>query len=116
MSKYGLLHSVAVYEVGNTKDLVDALCYLSDLDCDFNGENGVDYICEDAKENGFKSNQSYYSSIVLRELNNGLDECVVIEKFLKAWLDHDNYYAEWKHDVVIKGNIAIISLAALTYC
>ena len=112
MSSYGLMHKTVSYKIGNRKDLLEALRCLSDGDCDFNGENGLDYVCEDAKAGRFNSNQDYYLSIA-EEIS---DEEDAINTFLDGWLKHDNYYDEWNVEFETAGKTKFISLAALTYC
>ena len=59
-------------KVGNRESLLDALRSLSDFDCDFNGENGDDYLWEEA--NGFESNMDYLINKV-RDIKDD-EDCV----------------------------------------
>ena len=64
MSRPTLEH--AYYVTPNTKeDAAELLLHLADCDCDFNGENGAEYLWEDAE--GFESNAKYCLSIAEQE-------------------------------------------------
>lgn len=141
MSDFGLMHTSASYKLGDKESLLSALECLSDNDCDFNGENGLEYLktevinangydtYEDMMEalepNGdddweeptlkFESNVAYY--INKAKENDGDDE-TVIRDFLSSWLDYDNYYDEWDVQIIEDpdSKIGFISVAMLTYC
>ena len=49
-------------KAGNRNSLLSALTSLSDFDCDFNGENGMDYLWDEVWEaNGFESQEDFES-------------------------------------------------------
>ena len=82
---------------GKTRDdLLDALRELANVDADFNGENGVDYIWKEAKQAGDENNMEH----VIRMVRNFQNDEDVIERFVQMWMDNDNYYKEHTVDVV----------------
>lgn len=107
--EYSLYSSLVKVEAKNRESLLDALAELSDFDCDFNGENGVDYLWKDAEEKGFESNLDYLLDKVKNIENDA--ECVV--RFIGEWMDTDNYYHEYGLNYLTddEGNIIAISLA-----
>ena len=96
-------------EVDNRESLLDALRSLSDFDCDFNGENGLDYLWEDAK--GYDSNMDY----LINEVKDIKDDEECVNTFFEEWLDHDKYYDEWNVSVITdeRKRVKAISLAAI---
>ncbi len=97
-------------KVGNRESLLDALRSLSDFDCDFNGENGDDYLWEEA--NGFESNMDYLINKV-REIKDD-EDCV--NSFFEEWMDNDrNYYEKWNVSVLkdTKKRVKVISFSAI---
>mgnify|MGYP000723060584 FL=1 len=100
-------------KVGNRESLLNALRSLSDFDCDFNGENGDDYLWEEA--NGFESNMDYLINKV-REIKDD-EDCV--NSFFEEWMDNDrNYYEEWNVSVLkdTKKRVKAISFSAICSC
>lgn len=96
-------------EVDNRESLLDALRSLSDFDCDFNGENGNDYLWEDAKS--YDSNMDY----LINEVKDIRDDEECVNTFFEKWLNHDKYYGEWSVSVITdeKKKVKAISLAAI---
>ena len=108
---YNLYSNLVEVEKGNREDLLQALASLGDFDCDFNGENGIEYAWEETLKNGFESNLEY----LLNEVKNIDNDIDCVEKFISMWMDEDNYYYE--HDLNCladnDGNVYAISLAAM---
>lgn len=79
-------------------DLFGALKALSDIDNDFNGNNGDEYLSAEAKEAGYENNQEYLLNKVREESRSGEYESVddIVQAFCKAWLDGDSHYEEWE--------------------
>lgn len=97
------------YDVmNNTKESVgNTLMYLASQDLDFSGENGEDYLWEDAKLGGFESNAKYALSIAEKE--NTIQD--MIEKFIWLWMGRDSYYQDYDLGIIIKDDNVFISLA-----
>lgn len=114
MSKEYTLYSILVeVEAANREDLLKALASMSDFDCDFNGENGIDYTWEEALNKGFESNLEYLLDKV-KDIKNDV-ECV--EAFVDEWMEtDDDYYHDYKLNYLTdsNGNVFVISLSVVT--
>lgn len=90
----------------------DALMSISETDLDFIGENGVEYLWEDATE--FESNREYVFNEIRNMENMTLTRA--IETFFYMWLRYDNFYQEYDYDIAKdeNENIVAISLAFIT--
>ena len=132
MSRNMELRSILVeVEPDNRKDLLDALCSLSDCDCDFNGENGLEYLWGEVWEaNGYKdyddfadkhpdveekvelkyeSNMDYLCDKV-KDIESD-ESC--INEFIENWISRDGYYGEYELNWLTNndGKIIVLSLA-----
>ena len=107
MRRYKLEH---YYEVmPNDKDEVAAnLMDLANCDCDFNGENGTEYLWEDAE--GFESNAEYCLSIAEKEPTPR----AMIEKFISLWMGKDGYYEDYDLGILVQDDKLFMSLAYVT--
>lgn len=128
---------------GKTReDLLKALATLGELDADFCGDNGIEYLWTSVWEaNGFESQEDYeekeemldsddddYEEIVLKYESNVewvLDELKaketdtdkeIIEEFVSYWIDGDSYYKDHILDVVYdeNGKAECIALATMS--
>ena len=107
MSRYNLEHYYEV--VAYDKDEVEScLLSLADCDNDFNGENGPEYLWEEAE--GFESNAEYCMSVAKKEENIRN----MIEKFISMWMGRDYYYEEYDLGVLVQNHMVFISLAYTT--
>lgn len=82
---------------GNTKQekidsVVDAMCSFADIDCDFNGENGVGYLWENIKAENYTSNLEYTAD-VCRKADSPKE---ALFKFADMWFGRDAYYTDYK--------------------
>lgn len=108
MSRYSLGHYYEV--VAYDRDEVETcLMSMADHDCDFNGENGPEYLWDAAE--GFESNAEYCMSVAKDEPTIK----AMIEKFVAMWMGNDNYYEEYELGIVVENHIVFISLAFITY-
>ena len=93
----------------NTKEAVSQMLMdLSNLDWDFNGENGEEYLWFDAE--GFDSNAEYTLSVA--ELEDTPSD--MIRTFIEMWMDADSYYLNYKIGIVIQDDSLFFALAYLT--
>lgn len=102
------------YEVmaNNKKEVAEYLMDLAECDCDFNGENGLEYLWEEAE--GFESNVEYCLAVV-----TNIEEVTpkeMIEKFISLWMDRDSYYYEYDLGIVEEGDKLFVSLAYVSGC
>lgn len=107
MSRYNLEHYYEVVE--NTKeDTFVCLMHLALCDNDFNGENGLEYLWDEAE--GFESNLDYCWSIAEQEKTPR----EMVEKFISLWMGRDYYYEDYDLGILVRDNNLFISLAYTT--
>jgi hypothetical protein len=107
MSRYALEHYYEVTQ--NTKEDVSVcLMDLALCDNDFNGENGLEYLWEEAE--GFESNAEYCLSIAEKEPTPR----EMVEKFISMWMGRDYYYENYDIGVLVRDDRLFISLAYTT--
>lgn len=99
----------------NAKDresLLDALRSLGDFDCDFNGENGIEYLWEEIDEDKFDSSMDY----LLNEVKDIPDDEKCVRFFIETWMKHDSYYKEYELDFIKneEGDVIAIAFATTT--
>ena len=107
MYTYSLEH---YYDIINydKKAVKDYLLGIADYDCDFNGDNGDEYLWEEAE--GFESNAEYCLSIAEQESTlRGM-----IEKFLSLWVGKDPYYESYDVGILAENGKLFVSLAFIT--
>lgn len=107
MSQYTLNHCYEVVPY-DKNEVESCLLSLADCDCDFNGENGPEYLWEEAE--GFESNAKYCISVIKNEANISK----MIEKFISMWMGRDSYYHEYDLGVLVQNHMVFISLAYTT--
>ena len=140
---YSLYTNLVKVKVGNRKSLLDALAELSAFDCDFIGENGVEYLWEEVwEENGFQSYDDFelqteepdsdddefeefeeiklkYESnldYLLDQVKDIEDDRECVETFIETWMDNDrNYYDEHEVNYLTdtKNRVTAISFAVI---
>ena len=125
----GLFVKLESVKAGNRNSLLSALTSLSDFDCDFNGENGINYLWDEVWEaNGFDSQEDFESQDeetelkyesnldwLLDEVKEIEDDTDCIETFFRTWMEHDrNYYDEYETNYIRNknGKVVAVSFAA----
>ena len=97
---------------GKTReDLLVALSELGEIDADFTGENGIDYLWECVDKDKYESNREYLLDILKdKEIDKEL-----IEEYVSKWIDNDGYYKDHILDVVYddNGKAECIALATM---
>ena len=98
------------YEVisNDKNEVAECLLSLADCDCDFNGENGLEYLWDEAE--GFESNAEYCLSMAMNETTPR----EMIEKFISMWMGNDSYYYEYDLGVLVQDDKLFMSLAYTT--
>lgn len=104
-----LTHYYEVME-NNKEEVARNLVILSDGDCDFNGENGLEHLWEEAE--GFESNQEYCLSIAEKEPTPR----EMAEKFISLWMGKDSYYYDYDLGILVQDNKLFMSLAYVIGC
>ena len=98
------LITVNVEEENKKEDIVDC-------DLDFNGENGPEYLWEDAE--GFESNRDYLIDYISKY--DGAE--TMIKTFMDIWMEKDaHYYIRNEYEVIKNkaGKIVAICFAYMT--
>lgn len=125
----GLFVKLESVKAGNRNSLLSALTSLSDFDCDFNGENGIDYLWDEVWEaNGFENQEDFESQDeetelkyesnldwLLDEVKEIEDDADCVETFFRTWMEHDkNYYDEYETNYIRNknGKVVAVSFAA----
>lgn len=109
---YSLVTRLEKVEAGNREDLLTALANISDFDCDFNGENGIDYAWDETLEEGFESNLEY----LLNEVKDIEDDEECINAFIDEWIRNDNYYDEYEVNCLTDSNGRVTVISFVTMC
>ena len=86
---------------GKTRgDLLVALSELGEIDADFCGDNGIEYLWKRVDENKYESNMEYLLDI----LKDKETDKELIEEYVSKWISNDNYYKDHILDVVYDEN------------
>lgn len=75
------------------ESIINALNEIASIDYDFNGENGEEYLWEEAK--GYESNMDYVSKTV-----DGYTPQALVYNYLNLWLGRDNCYSSYDYQVL----------------
>lgn len=88
--------------INKTKeDVVNYLKNIADeYDDDFNGDNGEDYLWDEAKWKGYSNNADYCINEVMEQFEKDNDLVKSIKNFFKLWLCSDDYYDSYKISVI----------------
>lgn len=97
-----------VVSKNNRDDVKDALMELAMCDADFCGDNGDEYLWEEA--NGFECNAEYVLSLVSEE--STISE--MITNFVSRWMGSDGYYEEYDVEIKELDDVIAISVAFTT--
>lgn len=98
---------------GKTReDLLVALASLGEMDADFCGDNGIEYLWDGVDSTKYESNMEY----LLDVLKDKETDKELIEEYVSSWIGGDNYYKEHILDVVYddNGNAECIALATMS--
>lgn len=94
-------------------------CVLGDLrdfaniDNDFNGVNGKDFLWDKARDAGFETNVDY----VISEVGKIDDLEEAVKMFFDLWMQNDYYYESYSVGVIKKaGTIIALSIVVVTSC
>ena len=101
-----MFHRLSIIE--NTKEMVkDTLFEFASYDNDFNGQNGPEYLWEQASAAGFKTNRDYVWSIASEKKDNK----DIIETFISIWMNSACYYEDFSIEVMVINEFLFVSLA-----
>ena len=128
-----LYTSLEKVKVGDRENLLQTLSSMGDFDCDFNGENGLDYLWDEVwDDNGYEDREDFElqqektkEEIELRYENNLEwlldkikdieDDRDCIETFFDIWMEHDRYYEDYEVRYLCnnKGQVNTISFVTI---
>ena len=126
--------SLASVEPGNRDSLLQALIDISDGDCDFNGENGLEYLWDEVWEaNGYKDYDDFadkhpdveeevelkYESnmdYLLEKVKDIKNDYHCIEAYIEGWMGNDGYYGEYEWNWLKNDDGKIIALSIAYMC
>ena len=96
------------FEIDSPEDIVGALIDLAEIDADFNGENGEEYLWDRAKNAGYETNAEYLANLVVSK-DNDFESCV--KTYVDEWIGKDFYYQEYEVETLKDKNNYIVALA-----
>ena len=106
---YSFLEEV---KIGSRDDLLSKLEKNGNIDCDFNGENGDEYLWGEFDSSKYKSNLEY----MLAKVKNIEDDTEAINTFFNVWMDRENnYYNKYREKVLTndEGQVYAFSFMAI---
>lgn len=91
-------NTLMVEEIKNKDDLKKMLVWMGNVDSDFNGENGSEYLWDEARIKEYQSNAEYLADMVVDNYDRDtFDEEFIVDcagKFAEEWANRDHYYTE----------------------
>ena len=106
-----MLTLIHIDDTRNLDELKNALIEMGNFDADMNGKNGPEYLWDDAKRKGYKSNNAYLASKVLVQPYSSPEE--LFTKFAEEFYDKnsDYYSCEWEIEFLKDGNSLTVAYA-----
>lgn len=101
------------FQIDNVESVVRNICELGNDDCDFNGENGSEYLWEGA--DGFESNKEYTIDYLIKKYKN--TKCIeedisnIVSDFLDMWLGNDSYYNDYTFEITETSLETVVAIA-----
>ena len=87
---------------GKTReDLLVALVSLGEIDADFNGDNGIEYLWDNVDSTKYESNMKY----LLDTLKDKETDKELIEEYVSSWIGRDSYYKEHILELLLNESI-----------
>lgn len=98
---------------GTREGVLGDLRDFANIDLDFNGENGKDYLWDKARDAGFETNVDY----VISEVGKIDDLEEAIKVFFDLWMQNDYYYESYSVGAIKKDDTIIaLSIVFVTSC
>ena len=95
--------NLVIKNIQAPEDIIDVLVQLGNVDADFNGENGDEYLWPIAAKKGFESNAAYLADYVVFHSNANSKKYGVksyTDRFVKEWLKRESFYTSIEIDIV----------------
>ena len=107
------LGSLKIEVLSKTATQEEALKVLNKLcDDDFNGNNGEDYVFDNALKAGFKSNAAYYLDLNLAVLDSPLE--AVMNALTAQYESDTDYYKEYQIKTIEQADSYVIATTYLS--
>jgi hypothetical protein len=103
MSQLTVEHKTIIKSISSPEDILDVLVGLGEIDADFSGDNGDEYLWDAAKKKKFDTNAKYLANKVVFGASANTKKYGIkayTDKFAKEWLANDHYYDSLVIDVV----------------
>ena len=112
MSSLNVHNKTVVFKTNGCADeIASALVKLGEIDADFSGENGEEYLWSVSKRNKFETNAEYVAhkvvtnkAVMRQEAKKGIK--AYTDAFVKEWLKLEGYYNNMEIDVVKLNGLA----------
>ena len=92
--------------------LLKVLKSIGEIDADFNGDNGTDYLWNQVDKELYNSNLDYVLALIASET----DESKIVDIFFREWMRNSGgYYSHWRTEI-ITNNFNEVQFIAFAYC
>ena len=98
------------FEINDHDDMINALIALAEIDADFSGENGKEYLWKIAENAGYDTNADYLAHTVTKT-NNDFAACV--KRYVEEWIGKDYYYKDYDLQILRNKNHYTVALAVI---
>lgn len=103
MSQMTINNKTIIKRIDSPDDIRDVLIELGEIDADFNGDNGDEYLWPAAKRKNFDTNAQYLANKVVFGGSANTKKYGIkayTDKFAREWLAKEGYYNSLDIDVV----------------
>lgn len=105
------IQTETIDDITDNTNLLNVLSWFGDED--FNGNNGKDYLWEEAEKLGYESNQEYVLCHFVDKDDLTPEE--KIKTYFENWLGNDGYYIDYSYDLHhVKDNTYTLTLVRVT--
>lgn len=104
------IQTETIDDITNNTNLLNVLSWFEDED--FNGNNGKDYLWDEAEELGYESNQEYVLYEYVAKESEVFNK---IKVYFDMWLEHDSCYVDYQWDLhQVKDNTYTLTLVRVS--
>ena len=109
------LKTVVIGNFHTRKNIKDALLELGEVDADFAGHNGDDYLSASARKAHYDSTAEFISDAEINKLQEGFsveDVKKIIKSYIKRMLNYSGgYFSSSEYTIIEVENTLVVSLA-----